>query len=70
MDTITLESFNKGVKGNSVFCVQCGKWFQGRCAGLKKVSANIVRNFACKNVKRMLERQWSRKNSYVMKWKL
>ena len=26
------------VKVNSVLCVQCGKWIQGRCAKMKRVT--------------------------------
>ena len=27
------------VKADYVLCVQCGKWINGRCAGLKNVTA-------------------------------
>ena len=26
------------VKANSVLCLQCGKWLNGRCAGVKRVT--------------------------------
>ena len=34
-------------KANSILCVQCGKWVHSRCAGVKRVSAMLSRNFAC-----------------------
>ena len=36
------------VKANSVLCLQCGKWIHGRCAGVKRVTPSISRNFACR----------------------
>ena len=57
-------------KTNSVLCIQCGKWIHGRCAGMKRVTPKFSRNFHAKNVNGILGRQWSRKKSYVMKWKL
>ena len=32
------------VKAISVLCVQCGKWIQGRCAGIKRVTPKFSRN--------------------------
>ena len=29
------------VKANSVLCIQCGKWIQGRCAGVKMVTLKL-----------------------------
>ena len=49
------------VKANSLLCVQCGKWFHGRCAGVKKVMAKFREILQAENVKGILERQWSRK---------
>ena len=36
------------VKANSVLCVQCGKWINGRCAGVKLVTPMFSGNFTCK----------------------
>ena len=36
------------VNDNLVLCLQCGKWIQGRCAGVKRVTPKFSRNFACK----------------------
>ena len=54
-------------KANSVLCVQCGKWIRGRCAGVKRVTQKFSRNFTSENVKGILERQYSRMRSCVMK---
>ena len=35
------------IKGNSVLCVQCGKWIHGRFAGVKRVTPKFSRNFTC-----------------------
>ena len=32
------------VKANSILCVQCGKWINGRCAGVKNMSARFSTN--------------------------
>ena len=32
------------VKANSVLCLQCDKWFHGRCAGMKRVTPKFSRN--------------------------
>ena len=49
------------IKANSVQCLQFGKWIHGRCAGMKRATPKFSRNFTCRNVKGILERQWSRK---------
>ena len=33
---------------NSALCLQCGKWMQGRCAGMKRVTPKFLRNFSCR----------------------
>ena len=48
------------VKVNIVLCLQCGKWIHTRCAGVKSVTPKFLRNFTCRNVKGILERQCSR----------
>ena len=59
------------VKANSVLCAQCGKLIHGRCAGVKRVTLMFSRNEKnAENVKGILERQLSRKISYVKKCKL
>ena len=35
-------------KANSALCLQCGKWIQGRCAGVKMVTPKFSRNFTCR----------------------
>ena len=39
------------VKTNLVFsvlvCLLCGKWIHSRCAGMKRVSPKLSRNFTC-----------------------
>ena len=57
------------VKANSVLCVQCCRWIHGRCTGVKMVTPIIPRNFAYRKCEGILEKQWNRKKSYVMKWK-
>ena len=37
-----------GVKANTVFCLQCGRWVHGRCAVVKWVTANVSKNIACR----------------------
>ena len=37
-----------GVKANCVFCVWCGKWIHCRCAGVKRVTPKVSRNFSCR----------------------
>ena len=58
------------VKANSVLCLQCGKWIHGRCDGVKMVTPKFSRISRAENVRGILEMQWSRKRSYVKKWKL
>ena len=36
------------VKANSVSCIQCGMSIHGRCAGVKRMTAKLSINFACK----------------------
>ena len=52
------------VKPNSLLCLQCDEWIHGRCARVKRVTPKFSRNFVCIRCK--MERQWSRKKSYVM----
>ena len=33
------------VKASSVLCLHCGKWIQGRCAGMKRVTPMIFKKF-------------------------
>ena len=49
------------------FCVQYGRWIRGRCAGVKRVTAQCTMNLTCRKCEHILERQWNRKISYVMK---
>ena len=35
------------VKDNSVLCLQCGKWFHGRSARVKRITPKFSINFAC-----------------------
>ena len=58
------------VKANSVLCLQCGEWTHGKCAGVKRVAPKFSKTLHTEYVKEMLERQWSRKKSCVIKWKL
>ena len=37
----------KQVMANSVLCVKCGKWIQGRCAKVKRVTPRLGRDFVC-----------------------
>ena len=37
-----------GVKANSVFYVQCGKWIHSRCAGVKRVTPRLLIDFTCR----------------------
>ena len=38
------------VKAKSVLCLQCGKWIHSICAGVKRVTPKLCRNFAfCKS---------------------
>ena len=30
-----------------VLCLQCGKWFHGRCAGVKRVTPKFSGSFTC-----------------------
>ena len=32
------------VKANLVLCVQCGRWTNGKCAGVKRVTPKLSRN--------------------------
>ena len=32
----------------SVLYLLCGKWIHGKCAGVKRVAPNFLRNFACR----------------------
>ena len=34
-------------KAKSAWCVQCGKLIYGRCAGVKRMTPKISRNFTC-----------------------
>ena len=61
--------FRLRVKANSVLCLQCWKWIHGRYAGGKGNSKDVENILHAEDVKGMLERQWSRTKSYVMKWK-
>ena len=36
------------VKASSVWCVQCGMWIHGSCAGVKMVTQKLSRNFTCR----------------------
>ena len=36
------------VKANSVLCVQCCKWIHGCCAGVKRATPKLWRNFTCR----------------------
>ena len=36
------------VMANSVVCVQCGNWIHGRCARVKRVTAQLSRNYSCR----------------------
>ena len=58
------------VKADSVLYLQCGKCIHSRCTRVKRVTPKFTRSFTCRNVKGILERQWSRRKSYGMKWKL
>ena len=57
------------VKPNSALCLHCGKWIHGRCAGVERLQ-RFQETLHVENVKGILERQWNRKKSYVMRWKL
>ena len=37
----------KGVMANSVLCVKCRKWIDGRCAKVKRVTLRFGRDFVC-----------------------
>ena len=39
---------NLRVKANSVLCEQCGRWINGRCAGVKRETPKYSRNFTCR----------------------
>ena len=56
-------------KAYSVLCVDCDKWIHSGCVREERVTPKFSRNLNAENVKGILERQWSRKTSYVMKWK-
>ena len=43
------------VKVNSVLCVQCGRWIHGRCAGVKRMTPKILRNFSCRKFEGNIE---------------
>ena len=50
-----------------VLCVQCGKWIHGKYAvGGGNGDSKVFRKFY---MQKMLERQWSRKKCYAIKWK-
>ena len=55
------------LKANSFFYAQCAKWMHGICAGVKRVTPKFSKMPHAENVKGILERQWSRKKSYVVK---
>ena len=40
------------VNANSVLCLQCGKSIHSRCAGVKRVTPKISRNFTCRKCER------------------
>ena len=40
------------VKANSVLSEQCGKWTDGRCAGVKRVTPTLSRNLTCRIMRR------------------
>ena len=46
------------VKANSLLC---DKWIHAICAGVKMVTPKFSGNFACKDMKGILEKQLSRK---------
>ena len=56
-------------KVDPMLCLLCGKWINGRCAGVFQLQC-FHELLLAENMKGILERQWSRKKSYVMKWKL
>ena len=58
------------VEANSALCLQCGKWINGRCAGVKRVTPNISKKFTCIKCEGNIGTAEERKKSYVMKWKL
>ena len=35
------------VKAISALCVQCGRWIHGRCAAMNRVTAKVIKKFAC-----------------------
>ena len=45
----------KKVGVNSVLCVRCGKWIHGRCAGVKRVSSRLAKDFVCRRCDRGAE---------------
>ena len=49
------------MKATLFFCALCGKWIHGRCAGVKMVTPRSAEILHAENVKRILERQRSRK---------
>ena len=54
---------------NTVLCGQCGKLIHGICVGVKRVNTKYYIIFFYENMKGILQRLWSRKKNYVMKWK-
>ena len=57
------------VKANSILCVQCVRCTHGRCDGVKRLLKSFRGILHAKHVREILERRWSKKGSYVMKWK-
>ena len=44
------------VRASSVFCVQCGRWIHGICAGVKRVTPLFSGILGAENVKAILEK--------------
>ena len=42
---------------NSVLCTKCGKWVDGRCAKIKRVTARLAMHFVCSKCKEIMEKQ-------------
>ena len=55
------------VIANLVLCRQCSKWIHGRRAGVIKLLQSHQEILHAENVKGILERQWIRKKSNMMK---
>ena len=48
------------------FCVQCGKWIQGRCTGMKMVTSKFSRNFDCRKCEGNIGKAVKQEEIYVM----